>query len=745
MLTKIIYVLVYLLAIIDIVITSRALKIVKKHYGTLLRKALFCGIIAIIANILIALSMNEIFAEAAYCIYFASVNWTLLYLTGFCLSYTDHEKSIRKLKVPTILLMLADSVSIFANFFTKAHFDIYENRTADTVFYQTSFHPLYYVHLTIDYIAILITVFFIVYRIVKSYDMYRQKYILILSVLMLVVVLNVIYMAFSLVLDASVVFYAVAGTLIYFCITKFVPQKLMTDSIGMAVDDMNEGLILFDVSNECIFANEFFKRRFFLNEENAAFTAEPMASAIRSLEERGTQFGKTVYIKIRETDTGFREEHYQIRYNQLKDKKDRTIGSYFLIEDDTEEVSYLKQINDARNEADAANRAKSDFLANMSHEIRTPLNAVLGMNEMILRKAEDADLLSYAENIRSSGNTLLNLINDILDFSRIEAHRMDLILEEYVPHDCLRDCCERFEQMAVEKGLYLDVSCDPMIPSKLIGDVRHISQILNNIISNAIKYTKTGGVSLMLSPEPARDDRHVCLVFAITDTGIGIDDKDIPYLFDAFQRVNEKENATIQGTGLGLAITKELVEMMKGSIRVDSMLGKGTTFTVKIEQKISDPAPIGRFESKVTKKRTAYRESFRAPEAAILVVDDVNVNLVVICELLRKTMVKVDKALSGDEAVEKCRNRKYDLILLDHRMPKKDGIETFAEIRAEGMNTDTPVIMLTANALSGAREEYTAKGFADYLSKPVDFIELENMLIKYLPKEKVVLSGQEEP
>ena len=738
MLTKIIYVLIDYLAITDLILTYRASRRIKKDYGRLLRRALLFGVVAIAANILIAVSFNSQFAEIAYCIYFASIDWVLLYLTGFCLRYTEHDKSLKILRIPATVLMAADSVSIMCNPIFGHHFRIYENTSAsDTIFYQTTFSTCYYAHLVLDYIAVVITLFFIIYRIVKSYDMYRLKYVMMLGILLLVVVLNILYMTFSLVLDASVIFYAVAGTLIYFMIVRFVPRRLMSDSIGMAVNDMKEGLILFDVSRECIFANTFSKKRFDLTEETATFETEPMSSVIRLLAENNEEFGKTTFVKTRETENGPVEEHYQIRYNKLKDKKDRQIGSYLLIEDDTEEVSYLKQLSDARIKADEANRAKSIFLANMSHEIRTPLNAVLGMNEMILRETKDPELIEYSENIKTSGISLLNLINDILDFSRIEAHKMDVTPVEYDVHSMLRDLCCRFENMAEEKGLFLDINCDPAIPSKLIGDERHLIQIMSNIISNAIKYTKTGGITVDVNAKMP-ENGEIPLVLTVSDTGIGIGKEDIKYLFNAFERVNEKENATIQGTGLGLSITKELVELMGGQIRVESEIGKGSVFTVYLTQGVADPSPSGTFSKQGGAEHKAYRESFTAPDAEILIVDDVMVNIIVICELLRETKVRSDKASSGDEAIMMCRGKKYDLILLDHRMPRKDGIETFKEIRAAGMNTDTPVIMLTANALSGADEEYKNLGFDDYLTKPVDSEALEYSLARLLPKEKVI-------
>ncbi|MCR5332165.1 MAG: hypothetical protein K6E62_13430, partial [Lachnospiraceae bacterium] len=471
MLTKVLYVLVDCLAITDLIFTVIAVKRIREEYGLLLRNALLFGTVAIVANIMIAVSMNPVFAGVAYSVYFASIDWILLYLTGFALSYTEHEKPVRILRIPMLILVSLDSLAILLNPVFGHEFSIFE-KTGKTgaVFYQASFFPAYYIHLAIDYIAVVVTLFFIIYRVVKSYGLYRMKYIMILSVLLLVVILNLLYMAFGLVLDASVIFYGVAGTLIYFCIVRFIPRKLMSETIGMAVDDMKEGLILFDVSDQCIFANAFSKSRFGLNEETFSYAGEPLLSMKKALAENGQEYGRTTYIQTRSVDGNDVEEHYQIRINKLKDRKGRRIGSYLLIEDDTEEVLYLKQIDDARNEANEANHAKSQFLANMSHEIRTPLNAVLGMNEMIMREAKSPELLGYAENIRTSGIVLLNLINDILDFSRIEAHKMDMTPVEYESHALLRDLCNRFENMAEEKGLYLEINCDRMLPLKLTGD-----------------------------------------------------------------------------------------------------------------------------------------------------------------------------------------------------------------------------------------------------------------------------------
>lgn len=604
MLTKLVYVLIYALAIVDMTFTGRALKKVGKYYARLLRLALLFGSIAIFANILIALAPNALYAANAYSIYFASIDWILLYLTGFCLVYTEHGKSVKILKYPAMLIMAADSILLLLNQVLGFSFEVYENTSfPDTVFYQTSFLPMYYVHLGIDYIAVAITIFFIIYRIIKSYDVYRRRYVMILSVLLLVVGLNIIYMAFSWVLDASVIFYAVAATLIYFCITRFVPEKLTNISLSMAVNDVNMGLILFDINNECIFANRFSKERFGVSESVTTFESEPIASILSALSSEGKDFGKTeITVPFREADdngtspeTGdtSADRHYQVRYHALKDKKERLIGSYFLMEDDTEEITYLQQLKAARNEADEANKAKSRFLANMSHEIRTPLNAVLGLNELILRESDDLVIQEYSKDIKSSGNALLSLINDVLDFSKIDADREKITNEEYDPYELFRESYRMFRVSARNKGLGLDINFDPLIPRLLSGDRKHIKQVIDNLISNAIKYTREGGVFISVSPDSPAYSSQIVLNIAISDTGIGIAAEDIPHMFDVFQRVNEKENASIQGTGLGLAISKELVTRMGGTLEVTSTPGIGSTFTVILPQSVVDPSPVG--------------------------------------------------------------------------------------------------------------------------------------------------------
>lgn len=392
-------------------------------------------------------------------------------------------------------------------------------------------------------------------------------------------------------------------------------------------------------------------------------------------------------------------------------------------------------------EAREATKSKSDFLANMSHEIRTPINSVLGMNEMILRECEDPQIRTYATNVKTSGRMLLSLINDILDFSKIESGKMDLVPAEYQLSSLLNDVCNMIKSRAEENALSFEVEVDEKIPDYLYGDEVRIKQIVVNLLTNAVKYTDSGKVSFVVKQERV-DDNNINLKFDIIDTGKGIRKEDIENLFVSFKRVDETKNRNIEGSGLGLAITSRLVDLMQGSIGVESEYGKGSTFSVSILQKVKREELIGDFSKKynnISSEKSEYRVSFRAPSVKILIVDDVRVNILVAKSLLKQTKLNADVAFSGRQAIEKLKKRKYDAVLLDHMMPDLDGIETLSIIKQEKIAEGTPFIALTANALSGAQQQYLSAGFDDYLSKPIEGTALEKMLIKWLPKDKVEL------
>ena len=453
------------------------------------------------------------------------------------------------------------------------------------------------------------------------------------------------------------------------------------------------------------------------------------------------------------------EQNYSIRIEEMRAEEQKQ--AY--------EAKALKLEKEA---ADQANQAKSAFLAEVSHEIRTPINAVLGMNEIIQRESSQAqnscdelppggteadigffretfgNISTYAGNIESAGRNLLAIINDILDLSRIEAGKMEIVEGSYQLSAVLNDLSNMIFFKAREKGLDFVIDVDETIPDALIGDVVRVRQVITNLLNNAVKYTERGSVRLIVNGERQQEPSDAAfpsllLIASVEDTGVGIRPEDMGQLYDKFQRLDLEQNSTVEGTGLGLAITRSLLDRMGGSIEVRSEYGKGSVFTVSIPQKIASDEPIGDFH---TRFRThvptdaVCEERFRAPEARILIVDDTKMNLTVATGLLRNTQMRIDTAMSGEDALVLTRLNPYDLILMDQRMPKMDGTETLHRIREQpdGLNRETPVICQTADAVVGARERYIAEGFTDYLTKPIDRQALEKMLMRLLPEEKVI-------
>lgn len=426
-----------------------------------------------------------------------------------------------------------------------------------------------------------------------------------------------------------------------------------------------------------------------------------------------------------------------------------------------QKIAENNKLKEARALAEQSNSAKSDFLASMSHEIRTPINAVLGMNEMILNeslRARDGDLVDREEtrkifsdivncsgNIDNAGNNLLSIINDILDLSKIEAGKMEINEDNYQLSSVLNDVSNMIRFKAEAKGLKFTVDVEESLPDGLYGDELRVRQVITNILNNAVKYTNEGSVTLSIRGNgvPVYEKGDVAeLVVIVKDTGIGIKEEDLGKLFGKFERMDIKKNSTVEGTGLGLAITQNLVEMMGGSVDVESKYGKGSVFTIHLAQKVISVESVGDFREKFKKsmeETTAVDVSYHAPEARVLIVDDTQLNLMVAQGLLKETMIQVETADSGARSLEMTKKTHYDIIMMDQRMPEMDGTETLKRLReqTDGANPDTPVICLTADAIAGAKEKYTKLGFTDYLSKPIDGRKLREKVRRYLPQEKV--------
>lgn len=399
--------------------------------------------------------------------------------------------------------------------------------------------------------------------------------------------------------------------------------------------------------------------------------------------------------------------------------------------------------------AEEETKAKNIFLANMSHEIRTPINVVLGMDEMILRESAEEQIRRYAFSIQRSGNSLLTLVNNVLDFSEMEAGKMELSAEKYDLQGLIYDLQERVRPGIKEKSLHFKMDIDPMIPRFLCGDFIRLKQCMMNILLNAIKYTKKGEVYFSVRLQEVREEQ-VLLQVRVRDTGVGIKKEDMERLFTAFERIDKTKNRTISGTGLGLNIVQRLLSMMDSGLEVESQYGKGSSFAFSVWQKILEQEPIGEMEDHVNIDSVTGKEkqkTFHAPHGEILMVDDTEMNLVVTGSLLKETRLRIDMATSGKEALAMIGRKTYDVLLLDHMMPEMDGIELLHKIREDkdNPNSTKPCIVLTANAVTGARERYINEGFNDYMSKPVNGRALELLLLKYLPPEKVTIVERKTP
>ncbi len=425
-----------------------------------------------------------------------------------------------------------------------------------------------------------------------------------------------------------------------------------------------------------------------------------------------------------------------------------------VIDDMTSNIKHLQDEHKLQEElhyAQAANQAKNQFLSNVSHEIRTPINAVIGLDEMILRDTQEETTAEYAVEIREAGHLLLSLINDILDYSKIEAGKLEILPVEYELSSVIMDVYNMMESRIREKGLHLENEINPNIPRVLIGDEIRLKQCILNILNNAIKYTEEGSIKITLGYEKSGDD-EILLKAYVTDTGSGIRKEDMEKLFTPFERIDETAHRSIEGTGLGLSIVRNLLENMGSELEVQSDYGFGSTFGFQVKQKVVRWEPIGNIEQNYglsQREKPEYHETFHAPGARILAVDDTPMNLTVLRGLLKRTQVRLDCVESGAKALSVFRLHAYDLVFLDHRMPGMDGIQTLHAMRElnDPRNRDVPIVALTANVFNTAREQYFEEGFDDYLSKPIDSVKLEELLIRHLPKAKVHIldgSGEEE-
>lgn len=486
------------------------------------------------------------------------------------------------------------------------------------------------------------------------------------------------------------------------------------------IDDVKEGVLITDYNGEVIYSNREASRIF----------PELDWSDRQAIEEKVFQF-----LEVHRDGFNLEGRHYQWQSGEIYDGNRRKAGVIYRISDITESYLYTKQLINLKEEAEHANEAKSAFLAHMSHEIRTPINAVLGMNEMILRESSSSAIREYALNIQNAGRILLSIINDILDLAKIESGQIEIVQSDYHLGKLLTDIENMVTMRAEESSLALHILADSKLPEMLHGDEKRIKQCIINFLTNSIKYTKEGKVTLQVGFTEAGKEM-INLQVSVSDTGIGIQEDKLTLLFEPFVRLDRPENSNVEGTGLGLSITKSLIDRMGGSLRVESVYGKGSVFTFSIPQKVVGAELLGDYKEKSQRIAEKEREKFIAPQAKILAVDDNRVNITVARGLLKRLKVQFDSAMSGQECLDKINRMHYDIILLDHMMPGMDGVDTLHQMQKMECFIQEPsvVIALTANAVIGAKEGYLEEGFTDYLSKPIDYVKLEDMIRKYLPE-----------
>jgi len=409
---------------------------------------------------------------------------------------------------------------------------------------------------------------------------------------------------------------------------------------------------------------------------------------------------------------------------------------FFMRQYEHERAVVIKQ----NKELEDASNSKNASFARISHEIRTPINTIVGLNEMVLRENPSGNTAEYARNIKSASKMLLSLVNDFLDLSRMESQRMEIFPVAYKTQNMIVELVDMMRVNMQEKGLEFFVEVDEKLPSELLGDEKRIKQILINILANAVKYTNEGSVTLTAAGEKV-DDKYVSLKISVADTGIGIRKEDIPHLYEMFSRIDEKNNIRVEGTGLGLSVAKQLLDLMGGEITVDSIYTKGTVFTIELKQEIVDETPIGsnEFTTAVHVEEESYKQLFEAPEARILLVDDNELNVMVVKKLLEATKVEVDVAGSGEECLEKTKQRFYHVILMDYMMPRMNGQETLKHLRVQenGLCRDAAVILMTANTLEETHRMMKDTRFDGYLEKPIDSKKMEETILRFLPNELV--------
>lgn len=501
---------------------------------------------------------------------------------------------------------------------------------------------------------------------------------------------------------------------------------------GILLDSMSDGVIAIDK----------YERIVSYNPAAAAIFSELNIRAVGKHIEELDDFPRNMLGEDVREEFCLNDRFYQGHVKQILDKYGENKGYVILILDVTETRAYIEEITQVREQAEQANIAKSAFLANMSHEIRTPMNAIIGLSDIIMEESKGRRVYGYTCDIKASANNLLALINDILDLSKVEAGKMELVSAEYHVKALVKEVLNMMDIVASQHGLMVESEFDTTIPCSYLGDESRIKQILVNLLNNALKFTKKGYVKISVSGVPGETEDTERLIFRVEDTGCGIREEDLERIFENFKQLDSKRSRSAEGTGLGLSITRHLAELMHGTVKVESVYGKGSTFIVEIRQKIADRRPLAEVPEPEARKEETL-EPFTVKDYKVLVVDDNLINRKVARSFLQTYGIEITEAESGMEAIELVRGTQFDIIFMDHMMPMMDGIEAAQIIRNDcGENGRLPVVIaLTANAMEGVRENFLANGFQDFITKPLDRRAMHMVLLRWIPEDKRMPGG----
>lgn len=519
--------------------------------------------------------------------------------------------------------------------------------------------------------------------------------------------------------DTTLPAYMVSNLLLLYALVRYNLLDTLSIAKENVIDKFADGLFVLDRNEHILFTNPQVRELY-------PSLDDMEESEILNELEQYSKSGERLHKK---------DKVYQITKKSIKENNN-FYGSMYIVQDVTENYKYMIRLEKQTAYAKKANKAKSDFLAKMSHEIRTPINSVLGMDEMILRESEEENIRRYAVDIKTAAQSLLSIINEILDSSKIESGKLKIIPVEYEFDSLLNDVINMIVFKVREKKLEFKIHIQEDLPNRLVGDDIRVRQILVNLLTNAVKYTREGSVSFDVTGNV--EENEVILHVVVQDTGIGIKEEDLPQIGTSYKRMEESRNRGVEGTGLGMSIVIDLLQMMGSKLQIDSVYGEGSTFSFELRQGIASHDPIGDYtqRSRILGREYRYEVSFQAPDAKILLIDDNDINRRVFQNLLKETGMRITDVASGEEGLELIAEEHFDLIFLDHMMPGLDGIQTLCRMRKMEKNCckDTPVIVLTANAVVGAREKYLKKGFDNFLTKPIDPDKLELIIRSSLPE-----------